>query len=210
MQKRLGTWATQLKNRWEEDAFYSRTITSVVYQAWVRIECALKPVRRYATNLSLVAFVGVVGAYILFPTMANADVEGIAATLDERTVALIVEAMQNETDVYGRLPEADEADPRDTYTIPITAYTSESWQTDETPCLTASGFDVCAHGQENIVATNFLPLGTKVRIPELYGDRVFTVEDLMNERYYYKMDIWMRELAQAKSFGVQYATVEVF
>ncbi len=70
--------------------------------------------------------------------------------------------------------------------------------------------DVCAHGIENIVAANFLPIGTRVRIPELFGDRVFYVQDKMNARYYYKMDIWMKDYEQAKKFGVQYATVEIF
>jgi 3D (Asp-Asp-Asp) domain-containing protein len=60
------------------------------------------------------------------------------------------------------------------------------------------------------VAANFLPIGTRVRIPELYGSQVFYVEDRMNERYHYKMDIWMKEKAAAKQFGVKYTTIEVF
>jgi 3D (Asp-Asp-Asp) domain-containing protein len=204
------TWAKQLKIQWEEDAYYSRTVTSFCYALWVRLEHRLKPMRVHATNLSLISFILVVGAYILFPTIANADIELGVFSRDEETVSLLVESMQNETEDYGRLPTAQDADPRDTFTIPITAYTSDPAQTDDTPCITASGLDVCEHGVENVVAANFLPIGTRVRIPELYGDRVFYVEDRMNERYYYKMDIWMEELSDAKSFGVKSATVEVF
>ena len=208
--KKRSTWTKQFKILWEEDAYYSRTVTSFCYALWVRVEKSLKPVRRHAANLSLMTFVGVAGIYILFPTIANADMELEALGLDQETIALIVGAMQNETVSYGSLPVAEDADPRNTFTIPLTAYTSDPAQTDDTPCITASGLDVCERGVENVVAANFLPIGTRVRIPELYGDRVFYVEDRMNERYYYKMDIWMLELDDAKTFGVQYATVEVF
>lgn len=213
----VATWVKQLKTQWEEDVFYTRTVTEFCYLAWVRVEKILHPIRRHlayrqagAANFSLLSFVAVAGTYILFPTIANADIELGSLSLDTQTIELIIDSMQNETISYGTLPVAQDADPRDTFTIPITAYTSDSAQTDGTPCITASGLDVCEHGQENVVAANFLPLGTRVRIPELYGDRVFTVEDRMNERYYYKMDIWMEELEDAKLFGVQYATVEVF
>ena len=96
-----------------------------------------------------------------------------------------------------------------TYKIPITAYSSTVDQCDDTPCITASGFNLCQHNQEDIIAANFLPLGTKVRIPELYGDRVFTVEDRMNARSYYRADIWMKTRASAQKFGLAYATLEV-
>ena len=96
-----------------------------------------------------------------------------------------------------------------TYKIPITAYSSTVDQTDDTPCITANGFDLCAHGQEDVVAANFLPFGTKIRIPEYFGDRVFTVQDRMNARYYYHADIWMKTRQAAKEFGLVYSTVEV-
>ncbi|MFA4845661.1 MAG: hypothetical protein WC654_03835 [Patescibacteria group bacterium] len=210
LNKAVATWVKQFKNKWEEDFYYSRTVTSFCYDAWKYAEQMLKPIRRHATNLSLISLVGVVAVYILFPTIANADIKLGSFSLDSETVALIVDSMQNETEPYGRLPVAADADPRDTFTIPLTAYTSDPAQTDDTPCITASGLDVCERGIENVVAANFLPIGTRVRIPELYGDRVFYVEDRMNERYHYKMDVWMLDLADAKTFGVQYATVEVF
>ena len=200
----------QLKINWQEDLWYSRTISSFCYQQWVALERRLAFVRRYVSNLSMIAFVAVVATYVLFPTVANADIESEAARLDEITVGLIVRAMQNQTEKYGRLPQALDAAPRRQFTIPITAYTSDPWQTDDTPCITASGLDVCERGVENVVAANFLPIGTRVRIPELFGDRVFYVEDRMNARYHKRMDIWMQEISQAKAFGVQYATIEVF
>lgn len=194
----------QLNNLWEEDAYYLRTVTYWISRVRSRVHTSA------ALNLSVFALLGVVGLYVFFPTIANADMEHEHIGLDSQTVALIIEQMKNETRPYGRLPQSENANPRRTYTIPVTAYTSEVGQTDDSPCITASGLDVCERNVENVVAANFLPIGTRVRIPELYGDHVFYVEDRMNERYHYKMDIWMKEKAAAKQFGVKYATIEVF
>lgn len=96
-----------------------------------------------------------------------------------------------------------------TSTHTITAYNSDPAQTDDTPCITANGFDVCAHGEEDTIAANFLKFGTKVRIPELYGDRIFIVRDRMNKRYSDRVDIWMKEKTDARKFGVKVARIEV-
>lgn len=200
----------QLKNLWEEDVAYSRTLTTGLYQAWVRVEALSAPIRRQASSLSLVVFVAVIAAYVLFPKLANADMEFESLVLGDETVSMIIDSMQNETEAYGRLPVSDDAVARRQFIIPMTAYTSDVAQTDATPCTTASGLDVCERNMENVVAANFLPLGTRVKIPELYGDRIFYVEDRMNKRYNYKMDVWMKDLADAKAFGVKYVTVEVF
>jgi len=96
-----------------------------------------------------------------------------------------------------------------TYQVPITAYSSTVDQCDDTPCITANGFDLCDNNQENVIAANFLPFGTKVRIPELFGDRIFTVQDRMNARYYYRADVWMKTRQSARNFGLVYATIEV-
>lgn len=93
--------------------------------------------------------------------------------------------------------------------IVLTAYSSTKDQTDSSPCITATGFNVCKHNKENIIAANFLPFGTKVRIPELYGDKVFIVQDRMNKRYSQRVDIWMKTRSKAKNFGVKRAKIEV-
>jgi 3D (Asp-Asp-Asp) domain-containing protein len=84
-----------------------------------------------------------------------------------------------------------------------TAYNSEVAQTDSTPCIAASGFNLCENNEENVVAVNFLPLGTKIRIPEYYGDRVFTVEDRMATRFGNTVDIWFKDRQTALQFGVK-------
>jgi 3D (Asp-Asp-Asp) domain-containing protein len=88
----------------------------------------------------------------------------------------------------------------------ITAYSSTTWQTDDTPFETASGLTV----KDGIVANNLLPFGTEIKIPELYGDKVFTVEDRMHSRKgNYHVDIWFPTLEQAQKFGVKEAYIEV-
>lgn len=91
----------------------------------------------------------------------------------------------------------------------MTAYNSEVAQTDDTPCITANGFNVCEHGIEDTIAANFLPMGTKVRIPDLFGDRIFIVRDRMNARYPDRVDIWMKHRTDAIKFGVKVAKIEV-
>jgi len=91
----------------------------------------------------------------------------------------------------------------------ITAYNSEVAQCDDTPCITANGFDVCEHGVEDTIAANFLKFGTKVRIPDLFGDRIFIVRDRMNKRYSNRVDVWMIEKTDAKKFGVRIAEIEI-
>lgn len=92
---------------------------------------------------------------------------------------------------------------------PMTAYNSEPGQTDDSPCITANGFNVCEHGVEDTIAANFLKFGTKVMIPELFGDRVFIVRDRMNKRYTDRVDIWMKSYDDAIKFGLKTATIQV-
>ncbi|MBD3359757.1 MAG: hypothetical protein GF365_03585 [Candidatus Buchananbacteria bacterium] len=94
--------------------------------------------------------------------------------------------------------------------IHITAYSSTPEQTDETPCIAASGYDLCKHNKENVVACNFLPFGTKVKFPELNPNKTYTVVDRMHERFNSRMDIWMTDKSKAKQFGVKYLKVEIY
>lgn len=85
------------------------------------------------------------------------------------------------------------------YTISMTAYNSEVGQTDDSPFTTADGSTV----RDGILAANFLPFGTKVRIPSLFGDRVFEVHDRMNPRYTLRADVWMSNKSNARQFGLK-------
>lgn len=149
-------------------------------------KCFLQPIESV-----LIALMMIFGSYIISPSAAD---------------ALSLDAL-NPIVFYSQLPVAGESQPRRIfYSIPVTAYSSEVGQTDTTPFTTASGTPV----RRGVVAANFLPIGARIRFPELYGDEVFIVEDRMNARYNQHLDIWMEETVDAKNFGVHWTTVEVF
>ncbi|MCH8244608.1 3D domain-containing protein [Patescibacteria group bacterium] len=92
-----------------------------------------------------------------------------------------------------------------TIRVVVTAYSSTVDQTDDTPFITASGTRV----RDGIVAANFLPIGTKIKLPDIYGDRIFVVEDRMHPRKKYMVDIWFASYTEAKEFGAKLTYVEV-
>lgn len=87
----------------------------------------------------------------------------------------------------------------------ITAYSSTPRQTDNDPFTTASGTRV----RDGIVAANALPFGTKIMIPDLFGQKVFTVQDRMAPKNAHKIDIWFPSTQQALQFGVRKARILV-
>ena len=103
--------------------------------------------------------------------------------------------------VMAQAPEA----PADLWEMTVTAYSSTEDQTDSSPYLTAMGTVV----EDGIVATNSLPFGTRVKIPDIFGDKIFIVEDRMNRRFRRRLDVWMPNRAKAQNFGVKQALVEV-
>jgi len=92
-----------------------------------------------------------------------------------------------------------------TMKVPVSAYNSEPGQTDSSPFTTADGSQV----RDGIVAANFLKHGTRFRIPDYFGDKVFEVHDRMNSRYTYKIDIWMLNKSEALKWGVRNVNVEI-
>jgi 3D (Asp-Asp-Asp) domain-containing protein len=95
--------------------------------------------------------------------------------------------------------------PMNQIEVELTAFSSTKSQTDSTPFIAASGKKV----YDGMVAANFLPFGTKIKIPELFGDKIFTVDDRMNKRYQNRIDIWFAKTSSAVKFGVQKATIEI-
>ncbi len=94
----------------------------------------------------------------------------------------------------------------ETRKITVTAYSSTPDQTDDSPFITASGTWV----YDGIIASNFLPFGTKVRFPELFRDKIFTVDDKMHERFTdTRVDIWFPDRESAEEFGVKETIMEI-
>ncbi|MDP3974863.1 MAG: hypothetical protein Q8P88_01055 [Candidatus Jorgensenbacteria bacterium] len=109
-------------------------------------------------------------------------------------VSLPIEALGVET-----------AEALETHEVWVTAYSSTPEETDNTPFITARNTEV----RDGIVAANFLPFGTKLRIPEHFGDKVFTVEDRMHRRKTNFVDIWMPTKEEAKQFGISYTSIVI-
>jgi 3D (Asp-Asp-Asp) domain-containing protein len=107
------------------------------------------------------------------------------------------------------LPVAENREYQTIY-VTVTAYSSDRRQTDNTPCLTANDFDLCANNQENIVAANFLPFGAKVKFPDLDSDRVYFVQDRMHSRFSDRVDIWMKSKEKAKKFGIKTLRLQIY
>ena len=129
--------------------------------------------------------------------IAAAPVEPISASMD-RTAEI--------TSVT-----AEGVSSAETIRTTVTGYSSDPAQTDETPCISASGYDICENPEKkNVVAANFLKIGTKVTIPDLFGDKVFTVEDRMHSRFSDRVDILFPDRAAAKNFGKRTATIVIY
>ncbi len=160
-------------------------------------------IRRSPLEGALVAILIIIVSYIIVPFTAGAKAGEPAP---DRGVALSVAAMQNQTATFGQLPTASLVGPFYTKEVMATAYNSLPWQTDDTPFITASGTPV-RHG---VVAANFLPIGTEITIPDLYGEQIFVVEDRMNPRYAEYVDIWMKDLEAARRFGRRSVVIHVY
>ncbi len=163
-------------------------------------------IKKSPTDIAIVAvlFLAVLGA--VFPVYASATPGQSSA--QDRALALEIEAMQNVNADEGTFtPAALIETPDRTVSVSMTAYNSLPEQTDGNPFETAMGTTT----RRGIVAANFVPLGTYIKIPELYGDEIFVVEDRMNARYTNRVDIWMENYSDAMKFGVKHdVTVEVY
>jgi len=145
----------------------------------------------------LAVFIAILGSYFL----------GLQALADETKN----ESRQNDLQIVGQavlLPVSAPpiGDVAKTMTVILTGYSSTEDQTDSTPFTTASNKQV----RDGIIANNFLSFGTKVRIPEVFGDKVFEVDDRMNRRKGNDhFDVWFSTTEEAIHFGAQTAMIEV-
>lgn len=150
----------------------------------------------------LVSLAVILGVEFMFP-QGNA----LAQVLPDRPLmpALVLSLQRVVPEVPMFFPQAAPRLARYVVRVPTTAYSSTVDQTDSTPFVTAMGTAV----RPGVVAANFLPFGTKIRLPDHFGDQVFVVEDRMNARYTQRLDIWMDTRMAAKQWGVRHVKVEV-
>jgi len=139
-------------------------------------------------------------------TLSSVIVSDAAPAPDNVEVVLAEEAnaLLNESPIIISQPDAS-TDTKGMVTTTVTAYSSEVAQTDDTPYVTASGTRV----RQGVVAANWLPIGARVRIPDLFGEQVFVVEDRMHSRHTNRLDVWFPTRAEAVQFGARKARIEI-
>lgn len=164
--------------------------------------------RGFAKNLlflATLALIGLIASPFLEGKLAEiwADKDNSGLKLDNIPQILISQENSLMT-----LSNPNNPDPKvvSKINVVITGYSSTVWQTDDTPFITASG----SYVRDGIIANNYLKFGTKVKIPTLFGDKIFVVEDRMNwQKGNYHFDIWFPDYWQALNFGVKSTYIEV-
>lgn len=126
-------------------------------------------------------------------------------TLFAFTPAYAIASSNNNEEQVLPVENAAPARAMTTRAMTVTAYSSTPEETDDTPFITASG----THVRDGIVATNQFPFGTKVLIPQYFGEKVFVVEDRMHRRKKNNLDIWMSSKEKALRFGITTADVVI-
>lgn len=122
----------------------------------------------------------------------------------QESLVMLPEEVQEEN-LQKLRDEAKQVESLSTVYMNASAYNSVPGQTDASPFKTAIG----SLTRDGVIASNYFPIGTKIRIPDHFGDQVFRVEDRMNPRYNKTLDIWMEDISEAKKWGRRYIKVEV-
>jgi len=147
----------------------------------------------------------IVGITTIGPSVAN---KSIAESLDKNLNNQIITTelvAQNSPVLKSSKEEIKEEVNKKLFKILLTGYSSSLDETDETPFVTASGNSV----RFGVVAANFLPFGTKIRLPKIFGDQIFIVEDRLHENYNDRIDIWFPTKEEALRFGLKISEVEI-
>ncbi|MFA6552915.1 MAG: 3D domain-containing protein [Patescibacteria group bacterium] len=133
--------------------------------------------------------------------LAQSTAEPITAIEQTNAVQIAPAAVMH----LPEIPDRPKPAAKKVLTLTVTAYSSTVDQCGSTPFTTASGTQV----RDGIIAANFLPIGTKVRFPDQFGDKIFIVEDRMAARFSTRADIWMPTRELAKQWGVRHVKMEI-
>jgi len=146
------------------------------------------------------------------PVLAPENQEAEANSLTEENEFFALKSLEGLATIEENslLPIAESSNPGSQpvqrIRVVVTAYSSSVWETDETPNITAAGTMV----RDGIVANNYLAMGTKIRIPEIFGDKIFVVEDRMSwTKGNYQIDIWFPSYWEALNFGAKRTYIEI-
>ncbi len=166
--------------------------------------------QRWLKNSVTLAITSAIIGFSFLSPRAGILVEGSLATIttNDESIAEIVPSDSLSFSLNQDFLQGIDS-PQDsgiTKVVTVTAYSSTSDQTDDSPFVTASGQLV----RDGIIASNFLSFGTKVQFPDLFGDKVFQVQDRMHQRYNTgRVDIWFPDRGSAEAFGIKKTTMRV-
>jgi len=153
-----------------------------------------------------VIFIGALGTYPLYLPEREKAMADVAFSLEKEEISEFQIIEQTTLLALAPLPSYTDAEVLKKIKVIVTAYSSSIWETQGNPYITASGTYV----RDGIVANNLLPFGTKIRLPEIFGDKIFVVEDRMNQRKgYYHVDVWFPSRDQALAFGSKLTEMEI-
>ena len=84
----------------------------------------------------------------------------------------------------------------------VTAYNPVPWETDDTPCISASGMNICQTSKK-VCASNEFPFGTLL----LIDGEIWEVQDRMSRKYNDRVDLFFMTKEELQKWGKR--TVEV-
>jgi len=159
-------------------------------------------------NLYSSGFLVLIGFLVILPTiLPQKDRVSAESLISPEGAPPEVSILQENTfSSSAPIPSYENAGVEKRIKVIVTAYSSSKSETDNDPFITASGERV----RNGIVANNLLPFGSKIRLPEIFGDKVFEVQDRMHyKKGYYHIDVWFPSRKSALAFGSRIATMEV-
>ena len=142
-----------------------------------------------------------IGLFAIMFLMSSSQVqaaEGVSVVPETVPVQVAQTAVSEASTQANVLPEQKDVPVRVMYAT-ITAYASVPGETDDSPFITADG----SHVRDGIVAANFLKFGTRIRIPQLSGDKVYEVHDRMNKRFPDRVDVWVDSVPKENTVGLR-------
>jgi 3D (Asp-Asp-Asp) domain-containing protein len=156
----------------------------------------------FLTFVILVLVSGIFPFYLLQGRQVKADID---IDLNDQNF-FNTQLVQENSLLADVAPPKLEIETVNSFKVIVTAYSSSIWETQGDPFITASGERV----RDGIVANNLLSFGTKIRLPDIFGDKIFEVTDRMNSRKSsYHVDIWFPSRESALEFGAKLTEMEI-
>lgn len=81
----------------------------------------------------------------------------------------------------------------------VSAYTSDPAETDNSPCISASGKNICELDYPVAACPRKYPFGTQIELP---NKKTYTCEDRLHQRYDHRFDLYFKSKEKALKWGV--------